>query len=255
MLQVRAGAQGIGFAIPIDKALDIATRMLSIERVDNHWHGITAVSLDGKNGPVSVTRVYRNSPADKGGLERGDQLERIGTLAIQRPIDVERALLGRRTGDRVSLVVRRNNESVELVMTLADKIHNANRITQADRSKSPTTIRPSNSLQQATWDSLGLILEPESRSEFRRRGLSFSGGMRVMAVRSGSSAAIEGIQKGDVLVKMHRWTTTSEQDMRNIVRRADSIAKLGTVKFYIVRGNDTFFGHMMIAGRSSSSRR
>ncbi|MCG8448677.1 MAG: trypsin-like peptidase domain-containing protein, partial [Pirellulales bacterium] len=44
---VRAGAQGIGFAIPIDKALEIATRLLSIEKLDNHWHGMTALSLDG----------------------------------------------------------------------------------------------------------------------------------------------------------------------------------------------------------------
>ena len=32
---VRAGAQGIGFAIPIDKALDVATQLLSIENLDN----------------------------------------------------------------------------------------------------------------------------------------------------------------------------------------------------------------------------
>ncbi len=252
---VRAGAQGIGFAIPIDKALDIAAQMLSIEQVDNHWHGMTTVSIEGRNGPVSVVRVDRNSPADKGGLERGDQLQRIGTLAIQRPMDIERALLGRRTGDPVSLVVQRNNESVELVMTLADRTAKTGRMAQASRTKPPTTPKPSDALQQATWDSLGLILKPEPRSKFRQRGLAYSGGMRVISVRTGSSAAIEGIREGDVLVKMHRWTTTSEQDIRNILRRTDSIARLGTVKFYIVRGNDTFFGQMMIASRVTGSRR
>ena len=53
---VRAGAQGIGFAIPIDKALDIATQLLSIEKLDNNWHGITALSVDGPTGPVTVRR-------------------------------------------------------------------------------------------------------------------------------------------------------------------------------------------------------
>ncbi len=37
---VRAGAQGIGFAIPVDKALVIATDLISTRRIDRTWHGL-----------------------------------------------------------------------------------------------------------------------------------------------------------------------------------------------------------------------
>src|SRR4029078_1115686 len=34
---LRAGAQGIGFAIPVDVAMSVAARLLSVERLDNTW--------------------------------------------------------------------------------------------------------------------------------------------------------------------------------------------------------------------------
>jgi serine protease Do len=247
---VRAGAQGIGFAIPVDKSFIIATKILSIEHLDNHWHGMTAVMLDGPQGPVTVARVDRDSPAAESGLQQGDRIERIGTLTIRHPIDVERALLGRPTGDLVPLIVRRDDDSVDLELSIAAKVQRPN--VTGRLSVSP---QPSNSLEQATWDTFGLIFKPESRTKFRQLGLAYHGGMRVIAVRRGSSAAMEGIRKNDLLVKVHRWTTVSDQDMRNLLRRADTIAQLGMVKFYIVRGSETFYGHITIAGRSARARR
>jgi len=242
---VRAGAQGIGFAIPIDKALDVATQLLSIENLDNHWHGITALSVDGPSGPVTVARVHSGSPAKTSGMRRGDLLERIGTVSIHRPIDVERALLGRNTGDRVPVIVRRNDETVELNLTLANRpgatIGRAN--------------QPTDGLEKATWESLGMILNKAPRSALRAANVPYQGGMEVVAVRPGSSAAEQGIREGDILVKMHRWKTNSEQDMRYIVDRANALSRSGEVKFYIVRGKDTFFGHLEVASGAQSSRR
>lgn len=242
---VRAGAQGIGFAIPIDKALDVAAQLLSIEKIDNHWHGITALSVDGPTGPVTVARVHSGSPAKSSGIRRGDLLERIGTVSIRRPIDVERALLGRSTGDRVPVIVRRNDETVELNLTLANR----------PGAKVARTDQPTDRLEKATWESLGMILNKAPRSALRAANVPYRGGMAVVAVRPGSSAAEQGVRKGDILVKMDRWKTDSEQDIRYIVDRADALSRSGEVKFYIVRGKDTFFGNMEVASRSKTSRR
>ena len=164
---VRAGAQGIGFAIPIDKALDVATQLLSIEELDNHWHGITALSVDGPTGPVTVARVHSNSPARTSGMRRGDLLERIGTVSIRRPIDVERALLGRNTNDSVPVIVRRNDETVKLKLTIANRPG-----ARVARSEQPT-----DALEKATWESLGMILDKAPRSALRAANVSYQGGM------------------------------------------------------------------------------
>lgn len=245
---VRAGAQGIGFAIPIDKALEIAARMLSIEKLENHWHGMTALSLDGPSGPVTVARVDRNSPAERSGLRRGDKLDRIGSTSIRRPLDVERALLGRRTGEDVALTVIRGGDSIELDMKLTNRSGSRSRSSQAGASVAST-------LQQATWDTLGLRLKPEPRETFQSANVPYRGGMRVTAVRPNSSAAEQGVQAGDLLVKMHRWTTASEKDLRFIINHTDSLARAGSVKFYVVRGQETFFGHMSVASRNKSAIR
>lgn len=247
---VRAGAQGIGFAIPVNKAIDVATRMLSIERLDNHWHGITPLSLDGALGPVTVGRIARDSPAAISGLERGDQLRQIGTTNIDRPLDVERALLGRRTGERVAVLVVRNGQDVSLDLTLADAPR-AGRMAAA----SNVAAAPTGAFQTATWETFGLTLIEEPAESLRAAGVPLDGGMRVVAVRPGSSAAAKGVAPGDILVKFHRWYTTNEQDVRYVLNRADSLKQLGEVRFEIVRGGKLYFEQLAVSPTSDTTRR
>ncbi|MEM8943967.1 MAG: trypsin-like peptidase domain-containing protein [Planctomycetota bacterium] len=253
---VRAGAQGIGFAIPVDKAMEIATRMMSIEKLDNHWHGMTALSLEGPQGPVTVARVDRQSPAQASGLKRGDKIERIGGTSIERPLDIERALLGRRIGERVPVLINRDGEQVDIDLAIvARNTRVRSRATKPVATSQPSKTQPSSSLQVATWETLGLRLKPEPASLMRRLGVPYDGGMRVVSVKPDSSAAEQGVQKGDILVKMHRWTTASARDLQFIVNHADKLANSDPVKFYIVRGEETFFGHMSVARRAGSSVR
>jgi serine protease Do len=240
---VRAGAQGIGFAIPVDKALDIATRLLNVERLESQWHGITPLAVDGPGGPVTVARIDKDSPAASGGIERGDELRQIGTTSIARPLDVERALLGRRVGDRVPVLVKRDGREMSLDLVVASK---------PGRTRE---TEPAGQFQQATWESFGLILTPESASTLRDRGLPLDGGMRVVAVRPGSAAATQGVAKGDILVQIHRWYTTSEDDVNFILNRADQVAKLGPVRFDIVRGNERFYGQLAFGSEGATTRR
>jgi serine protease Do len=254
---VRAGAQGIGFAIPVDKALDVATRMMSVQRLENHWHGITPLAMDGPAGPVSIARIDRGSPAAEAGLQRGDELREIGSTSIQRPLDVERALLGRRTGENVPVLVSRNGENVELELVLTDRSGRAPATASAAplaSSKVSGAPKPEGAFQEATWETFGVILAEEPASTLRGRGLPLQGGMRVVAVRSGSSAASQGVVAGDILVQIHRWYTTSEQDVRYILSRSESIARLGSVRFDIVRGSERYFGQLALNGGDSTRR-
>src|SRR5688500_1345306 len=80
---VRAGAQGIGFAIPIDKALSVATDLLSTRRIDRTWHGLvvdatTSPSIDG----ALVREVLDESPAAAIGLRPGDIIKSIASKPI-----------------------------------------------------------------------------------------------------------------------------------------------------------------------------
>ncbi len=243
---VRAGAQGIGFAIPIDQALSIAAELMSVERLENKWHGIdTAASRSGDD--LVVRRVRPGSPAAKSGIRPGDVITRLGDVSVVRALDVERALLGRQVGERVGLSVRRGGKPVSLQLAVARRGQSAPRQTVASK----TTPRPvarataAGETNSKAWTVLGLKLDAEPKSTFARRKSRYRGGMRVVDVRSGSSAAAKGIQAGDILVGMHRWETASEEDIRYIVNN-DTLASLGEVKFYVLRGDETLVGAMPV---------
>jgi serine protease Do len=249
---VRAGAQGIGFAIPVNKAIDVATRLMSVEKLERHWHGITPLAVEGPTGPVTVARIDRDSPAATSGFKRGDELRQIGTLAIKRPLDVERALLGRRTGERVPVLVERDGQQVELDLVLADS---PRMLRQASLPAAPASPQPTGAFQQATWDAFGLVLQEEPAASLRARGIPLEGGMRVIAVKPGSSAADKGVVAGDILVQIHRWWTTNEQDVRYILSRNDALERLGSVRFEIVRGGERYFGQLALGTGGDTTRR
>ncbi len=240
---VRAGAQGIGFAIPVDNALEIATRMMSIEELESNWHGMATLSMDKSDGRVTVARVDQDSPAEICGIERGDLVERIGTLQIRRPLDIERALLGHRSGERIPVTVRRDSQEITLDLEIASRT-----------PARPAIPAPMGSFETATWETLGLILEEEPASSLRQLNLPYDGGMRIVSVRPESSAAQQGVREGDILVRFHRWTTASQSDIQFLVDRADSLSRAGALKFYIVRGDKTHYAQMEVATRKSSVR-
>ena len=241
---VRAGAQGIGFAIPVDKAMEIAARMLSIDRIEGKWHGLVT-RTQPRSKQVIVERVIPGSPADKSGVKSGDRLTRAGSVAVNRKLDIERALLGQSTATDLSIEVERDGQSQSLSMRIARRPGYAVRQSFDDIPKGA---------DRRTWELLGLALKSEPKSTFANRTTKYTGGVRVVSVRPNSSAASEGIRTGDILVGVHRWQTSSLRDVDYIVNRTN-IARLGPVKFYVLRGNETFFGQVQVASKSTSQTR
>ena len=72
---VRAGAQGIGFALPIDEVKRVATEMLSTRRLASSWHGlVSSEQRRGSKRGVVVSEVQQGSPAEAAGFKPGDEL-------------------------------------------------------------------------------------------------------------------------------------------------------------------------------------
>ena len=79
---VRAGAQGIGFALPIDEVKKVAAEMLSTRRIASTWHGLVVDDLiRGPQRAVVITEVQPGSPGESAGFKAGDELVRVGDHA------------------------------------------------------------------------------------------------------------------------------------------------------------------------------
>lgn len=238
---VRAGAQGIGFAIPVDQALQVAADLISVEKLENKWHGIeVGTTRDGAS--TVVRRVVPGSPAAQVGLRPGDVITRLGDVNVARALDVERAVLGRAVGERVAMEVRRGGQPMGLNLTVARRGSAPARDVAASLA---STAAPVATSSDPAWQVLGMKLDTEPKTTFESRGSRYRGGMRVVDVRSDGPAAAKGIRAGDILVGMHKWETASDEDIRYIVNN-EALPGLGEVKFYILRGEETLYGAMRV---------
>jgi serine protease Do len=93
-----------------------------------------------------------------------------------------------------------------------------------------------------------LELKPISAAQLHQKQAQYRGGMSVVAVRPGSPAADQGIRPGDVLVGLHIFETISPEQVLFVLNRPD-FAELGTLKFFILRNNESKFGYMALANR------
>src|SRR4051812_30129719 len=184
---VRAGAQGIGFAIPIDDALTVAARLLNVQRLRSKWHGLVTQADDGPDGPLRVTKVEATSPAQRLGIQAGDEIVRIGTQKVSRPLDVERALLDRGTGEAVTVELRRGSQTFSMELALANS-----------QLRAVGTAPAIGGETSRVWDLFGLNLSQEPQSTFEHPGTRYHGGMHVDGVRPNSPAAEQGILPGDI---------------------------------------------------------
>ncbi len=226
---VRAGAQGIGFAIPSDRVLAVASELLSARRISKIWHGVVAKTPGVMNDEgVEVGEVEEDSPAAQVGLKPGDFITLVDNTRVSRALDVERALLAHKAGDTVNVSVERDDETMELAIVLAE----------APRAGS----------DDQTWEVLGLELAAIPARQFQQYRTRYRGGLSVTDVRSDSPAARQGIRRGDILVGMHVWETVSLDNVAYVLGRSD-FAQLEPLKFYILRGSETLYGHLTVSHR------
>lgn len=228
---VRAGAQGIGFAIPADKALATVADLLSVRRLKHTWHGVVAKATDGPSDGLVVESVDPDSPAAEIGIKPGDVIKTVGEQSVVRALDLERALLERREGEEVAMEIDRDDESLEMNLVLA-----------AAPKTQETTVDP-------IWELLGLELQPIPGKQFQKQFRTrYRGGLTVADVRADSPAAKQGIRPGDVLVGMHIWETISLENVQYVLNRSD-FANLEPLKFYILRENEpqTLYGFLSVS--------
>ncbi len=107
-----------------------------------------------------------------------------------------------------------------------------------------------NDSDQQTWQAIGLKLEVVRSQELEklhgRKVLDhYRGGLRVTGVRDKGPAFSHGIRNGDVLVGLHEWETVNLDNVRWVLDHPE-LRKFNPVKFYVLRGRETLFGHLPI---------
>jgi S1-C subfamily serine protease len=124
-------AQGLGFAIPINRATEIANQLIAKGEVDHPYLGIQMTTLtptireslnrEFNNGVrvqadqgVVIVGVAGNSPASRAGLRTGDVIQQINGQQIRTADDVQQAVDNSRIGVSLPIAVSRNGQSLNV---------------------------------------------------------------------------------------------------------------------------------------------
>jgi len=244
---IRAQAQKIGFAIPIDDARKAIARLMSVEQLDRTYHGLIAKDVkQGETRMLVVDAVQPDSPAALAGLKSGDVIVKAGNIEVTDCVDWERAFLGRPVGDKIEISLKRN-EKVESA-SLALAAYTGGRSTLAtDIAVTPRPAAASD--DERFWQQLGIRLTTLPATQKGLVGPKYRGGMRVLDVRADGPATANGIQKGDILVGLDKWETLSTDNVSWILNQQQNQVADGPVsmKFYVIRGQETRYGFLAVS--------
>jgi serine protease Do len=168
-------AQGIGFAIPVDRARRVMKDLVSYGEVRRPWVGLLVQELTpelaqhfGARHGVIVADVEPKSPGAAAGVERGDAIVKVDGHDVASREEFEQRIQDHTEGDRINLTLRREgrDEDVEL----------------------RATAFPTARADELAWQLLGVEAGEDAD------------GLIVRRVRGSSPAARIGVARGDRLL-------------------------------------------------------
>ena len=221
---IRAGAQNIAFAIPVDTMIAKAGDMLSGRKRAGQRVGLTfADKFDRptEDGPVRrsliVEQVDAGSAAADAGIKRGDVVERSGDVVVNHSIDFERGLLDRPA--KVRLKLKRGGETLDVEVALGTAI---------------VTERAAATPADAIWTRTGLKLQPVGANYVTQVDRALRGGLWISEVGIGTLASKVGLQRGDIVLGFHQWEALSLENVVFVLNHKD-LATFNPLKIFYVR--------------------
>jgi S1-C subfamily serine protease len=127
------GADGMGFAIPINVAKPIVESVKATGEFHRVYIGIQPRNVTdllqayphldlGVDKGAIVVSVTPGSPAEKGGLKENDIITNLEGKEIKSSGDLIKQLLGYKSGDMVTLTIMRDKTSLTVELALTDSL-------------------------------------------------------------------------------------------------------------------------------------
>jgi serine protease Do len=203
ILSNTGGSVGLGFAIPIERALRVADELRRFGAVRRAWVGLEVAGSEEMNawkraGGLRVTRVAAGGPAARAGIRAGDLLITAEGEPLRTFLDWESVKLDISPGDSLPVQLqdggRRRSVRVaveELPTSRAEKV-------------------------SVLGDMELVTVTPAVQQE---RGLRSARGALIYRMGQQTQDAT-GLQEGDVILQINRQAITSAEDTRRAFRAA-----------------------------------
>jgi serine protease Do len=226
------GSQGVGFAVPVNLARNVMDQILKTGHVTRAYLGIyiqdvtpSIAKAFGDNEPrgALVGDVSAGSPAEKGGIKKGDIILQVNGKQIDDSNELRNMISMMTPDSTANLKVLRNGSTHDMSVKLTELP------TEQEQAKADK-LNPEGALQ-------GVTVENLDRESAHDLGLPPSTpGVVVTDISPSSPAADSGLQSGDVIQEVNH------QPVKNIVEFQGAIHKAGPDPLLLVnRHGNTMF--------------
>ncbi|MEU5861386.1 MULTISPECIES: S1C family serine protease [unclassified Nonomuraea] len=116
-----AAGGGVGFAIPVNTAKQVAEQLIKSGKVSHAFLGVSVTDATGDVPGALIRQVTAESPAAKAGLKEGDLITKIGDTPVDSGDTVVGQVRGFKPGQQVKITYMRGGQSGEVTVTLQEK--------------------------------------------------------------------------------------------------------------------------------------
>jgi serine protease Do len=238
------GNVGVGFAIPAELAAPVIEQLRTSGKVRRGYLGVqiqpmsepiaASLGLPKDRGEI-VAGVEPSGPAAKSGIRQGDVIVSVAGQDVSPDNTLSFIVANTPIGTRVPIVVIRNGQRETLTATIGERPNEALLQGQPPAEETEKDSSPEAGAEAAR-QSLGLTLQtltPEIRQQLRLPDTVQ--GLVVARVNPASSAAEEGLQRGDVILAINQRAVRTPQEAAAIVNEARKAGR-DTVLLLVQRG-------------------
>ncbi len=224
---IYAKAQGIGFAIPINKAKRIVNDLIQYGEVIPAWIGLTVQNIDERLaqylnvqgvGGVLVKAIEDKSPARQAGIREGDILLTLGSKKVTDSVQYESILKGIAAGQTISATIWRDKEDKAVSIK--------------------TAVFPVELAMELAVRLMGVAAEDVSTRNRMKYNLAAKEGVVITKLRNGSHLSKIGVQPGDVIRKMDEIPIKETKDFEKAIVK---YRKKSSVVILLQRGDQLYY--------------
>ncbi|MFO8052624.1 MAG: Do family serine endopeptidase [Candidatus Omnitrophota bacterium] len=228
------GYQGLGFAIPINKAKKIMNKLIKGEEVLYGWLGVSIQDLNKdlrnyfnikKKEGVIIVKVYQDSPAKKGGLKEGDLILAYNQKSIETTRDLVQMVTETEVGKKANLLVLRNGGEKKLKIKIGKRPDDLRGVGQSEAQGQEVQ-------SQASFRGMSVKdITPYLRQKL---GLKQQEAVVIVEIEDGSAAYESGLQEGDVIEEIENKEIKNIKDFEDVTSSVKKSCLIKTNRGYIV---------------------